>query len=110
MGYIVMSAPLRKERPEWFAPLAYGKDGDIAPDQLLRRGGTATMFATPAEANAAIRDTIAKARADGDKWPDKYGIYLLTVEDAPHNAEVSGAGTASAGLPGYAGANDGERK
>ena len=90
MGYIVMSAPLRKERPEWFAPLAYGKDGDIAPDQLLRRGGTATMFATPAEANAAIRDTIAKAKADGDKWPDKYGIYLLTVEDAPSNAKVRG--------------------
>ena len=37
MGYIVMSAPLRKEAPEWFAPLSYGKDGDIAPDQLLRR-------------------------------------------------------------------------
>lgn len=36
MGYIVMSAPLRKEAPEWFAPLAYGKDGEIAPDQLLR--------------------------------------------------------------------------
>ena len=86
MGYIVMSAPLRKEAPEWFAPLAYGKDREIAPDQLLRRGGRATMFATPAAANTAIRDTIAKARADGDKWPDKYGIYLLTVEDAPPNA------------------------
>ena len=90
MGYIVMSAPLRKEMPEWFAPLAYGKDGDIAPDQLLRRGGTATMFATQAAANAAIRDTIAKAKADGDKWPSKYGIYLLTVEDAPSNAEITG--------------------
>ena len=48
------------------------------------------MFATPAAANTAIRDTIAKARADGDKWPDKYGIYLLTVEDAPPNAELRG--------------------
>ena len=94
MGYIVMSAPLRKEAPEWFAPLSYGKDGEIAPDQLLRRGGRATMFETPAAANAAIRATLAKARADGDKWPDKYGIYLLTVEDAPANinsaAENSG--------------------
>ena len=90
MGYIVMSAPLRRqgayyERPEFFAPLAYGKEGDIAPDQLLRRGGKATMFATQAAANSAIRDTIAKAKADGDKWPEKYGIYLLTVEDAPSN-------------------------
>ena len=90
MGYIVMSAPLRKEMPEWFAPLAYGKEGDIAPDQLLRRGGRATMFETPAAANAAIRATLAKARADGDKWPDKYGIYLLAVEDAPSNAKVRG--------------------
>lgn len=110
MGYIVMSAPLRKEMPEWFAPLAYGKDGDIAPDQLLRRGGTATMFATQAAANAAIRDTIAKAKADGDKWPSKYGIYLLTVEDAPSNVKVSGAGTASAGLPGCAAGRNGERE
>ena len=43
------------------------------------------MFETQAAANAAIRATLAKARADGDKWPDKYGIYLLTVEDAPSN-------------------------
>lgn len=85
MGYIVMSAQLRKEAPEWFAPLAYGKEGEPAPDQLLRRGGRATMFSTPAAANTAIRDTLAKARADGDRWPDKYGIYLLTVDDAPSN-------------------------
>lgn len=90
MGYIVMSAPLRKKAPEWFAPLAYGRDGEIAPDQLLRRGGRATMFETPAAANAAIRATLAKARADGDKWPEKYGIYLLMVEDAPSNARHEG--------------------
>ena len=48
------------------------------------------MFETPAAANAAIRATLAKARADGDKWPDKYGIYLLTVEDAPANAGHEG--------------------
>lgn len=86
MGYIVMSAPLSKKITEWFAPLAYGKEGDIVPDQLLRRGQVATMFATPAAASAAIRDTIAKARANGDKWPEKYGIYLLTVEDAPSDS------------------------
>lgn len=104
MGYIVMSAPLRKEAPEWFAPLSYGKDGEIAPDQLLRRGGRATMFETPAAANTAIRDTLAKARADGDKWPDKYGIYLLTVEDAPSNfaSERPAACGRSARLESYA--------
>ena len=69
MGYIVMSAPLRKEAPEWFAPLSYGKDGEIAPDQLLRRGGRATMFETPAAANAAIRATLAKA-VDRAREPD----------------------------------------
>ena len=53
------------------------------------------MFETPAAANAAIRATLAKARADGDKWPDKYGIYLLTVEDAPSNAQVERPGAAS---------------
>ena len=87
MRYIVMSAPLRKQAPEWFAPLAYGKDGEPAPEQLLRRGGRATAFKSPAEANRAIRATLAKARADGDKWPDNYGLYLLTVEDAPPNAD-----------------------
>lgn len=36
--------------------------------------------------------------------------YLRTRHIEEPNAEVSGAGTASAGLPCYAGANDGERK
>lgn len=35
---------------------------------------------------------------------------LLRIANEPQNAEVSGAGTASAGLPGYAGDNNGERK
>jgi len=38
-------------------------------------------------------------------YVDDYDYRLVTA-----NAKVSGAGTASAGLPGYAGDNDGEKK
>src|SRR5574337_125514 len=38
------------------------------------------------------------------------GKTALALPDEGHNAKVSGAGTASAGLPGYAGDNNGEKK
>ena len=38
------------------------------------------------------------------------GILAEAAKDAPSNAKVSGAGTAYAGLPGYAGYNNGETK
>ena len=39
-----------------------------------------------------------------------YGRAVWSEARLRHNAKVSGAGTASAGLPGYAGDNNGERK
>ena len=41
---------------------------------------------------------------------DAEGRHIIRDPDESPNAEVSGAGTASAGLPGYAPTNDGERK
>jgi hypothetical protein len=91
MGYIVMSAKLRRkgsyyERPEFYAPLSYGKDDEPSPEQLLRRG-RATMFANRSEASAAIRATIKVATNEGATWPKQYGIYLIEVEDAPSNVK-----------------------
>ena len=65
MGYIVMSAKLRRqgagyERPEFFAPLSYGRDGEPSPEQLLRRD-RATVFDNRAAASAAINATIKAA-------------------------------------------------
>jgi hypothetical protein len=92
MGYIVMSAKLRRqgnyyERPEFFAPLSYGIGDEPSPEQLLRRG-RATLFASRSEASAAIHATIKAATEEGATWPKKYGIYLIEVENAPSNARV----------------------
>jgi len=63
----------------------------------------------------AEKDAIALAKAEAKRqrkaakrlWR-KVGADDTALERP--NAEVSGAGTASAGLPGYAPTNDGERK
>jgi len=94
MGYIVMSAKLRRqgasyERPEFFAPLSYGRDGEPSPEQLLRRD-RATVFDNRAAASAAIHATIKAATDEGATWPRKYAIYLIETEDAPSNAELCG--------------------
>lgn len=91
MGYIVMSAKLRRkgsgyERPEFFAPLSYGLDGEPSPEQLLRRG-RATVFDSRSAASAAIHATINVATDEGATWPKEYAIYLIETEDAPSNAE-----------------------
>lgn len=94
MGYIVMSAKLRRqgasyERPEFFAPLSYGRDGEPLPEQLLRRD-RATVFDNRAAASAAIHATIKAATDEGATWPRKYAIYLIETEDAPSNDRVEG--------------------
>ena len=94
MGYIVMSAKLRRqgasyERPEFFAPLSYGRDGEPSPEQLLRRD-RATVFDNRAAASAAIHATIKAATDEGATWPRKYAIYLIETEDAPSNADLCG--------------------
>ena len=108
MGYIVMSAKLRRqgagyERPEFFAPLSYGRDGEPSPEQLLRRD-RATVFDNRAAASAAIHATIKAATDEGATWPKKYAIYLIETEDAPSNATShrGAACGASGGLPGCA--------
>ncbi len=89
MGYIVMSAKLRRqgagyERPEFFAPLSYGRDGEPSPEQLLRRD-RATVFESRTEASTAIHATIKQAIEEGATWPKKYAIYLIETEAAPSN-------------------------
>jgi len=91
MGYIVMSTKLRRqgnsyERPEFYAPLSYGRDGEPSPDQLLRRD-RATVFKSRTEARAAMHATIKQALDEGATWPKKYAIYLIETEDAPSNAK-----------------------
>ena len=109
MGYIVMSAKLRRqgasyERPEFFAPLSYGRDGEPSPEQLLRRD-RATVFDNRAAASAAIHATIKAATDEGATWPRKYAIYLIETEDAPSNAELCcGPSGPSERAPGYASA------
>ena len=50
--------------------------------------------------------------AEQEHTPPALAQWLveLAAKCKTHNAKVSGAGTASAGLPGYAGDNKGERK
>jgi len=87
MGYIAMSAKLRRqgpgcERPEFFAPLSYGRDGEPSPEQLLRRD-RATVFESRTAASTAIHATIKAATDEGATWPKRYAIYLIETEDAP---------------------------
>lgn len=88
MGYIAMSAPKRKEWPEFFAPLSYGRGNELAHTQLLRRG-RATMFETEAEAWRMLEGTLRQAKKDGDEWPEKYQYAIIEVESAP-NVQIEG--------------------
>ncbi len=81
MGFIVMSTKLRRsgngyERPEFYAPLSYGREGEPSPEQLLRRD-RATVFASRTEASTAMHATIKTALDEGATWPKKYAIYLI---------------------------------
>ena len=86
MGYIVMSAPKRKEESEFFAPLSYGRGNEPAHNMLLRRG-RATMFATEAEAWRMLEGTLLQAKKDGNEWPEKFQYAIVEVEP---NVELRG--------------------
>jgi hypothetical protein len=92
MGWIVMSTKLRKkgkyyERPEFYAPLSYGRDGEPSPELLLSRD-RATVFSSRTEAIAAIKATIKQSLDEGATWPKKYAIYTIETDEAPYNVEV----------------------
>lgn len=100
-GYIVMCAPKKKHGADFFAPLAYGRgdDGEPGPDMLLRDRG-ATLFATPADAQAALKDTLMRSKAMGHEWPERYQYAVTTVYAKPSNAELCGVRSTSERAPG----------
>lgn len=59
--------------------LSYGHADEPSPELLLRRG-RATLFATGAEAEAALFKTLQLATKNGDLWPEKYRYKIVTVE------------------------------
>ena len=59
--------------------LSFGHSDEPSPELLLRRG-RATLFATGAEAEAALTKTIQESIKNGDQWPGKYRYKIVSVE------------------------------
>ena len=59
--------------------LSYGHADEPSPELLLRRG-RATLFASGAEAEAALTTTIKESIKNGDQWPGKFKYKIVTVE------------------------------
>lgn len=90
MGYIVMCAPKKKATAQYFAPLAYGKDGQPDPTMLLSHRG-ATLFTTEDRAWDALRDTLTAATEQGHIWPANNHFGVIKVFADPYNG--AGPGT-----------------
>lgn len=76
MGYICVCQKIGKVSHFW-APLAYGKDGDISPRSLLIRSRV-TMFKTEQEAIQAVEKTL-EAEKD-NPWINSHRITLMEVD------------------------------
>ena len=59
--------------------LSYGHANEPSPDLLLRRE-RATLFATGADAEAALQRSLQASAANGDTWPAKFRFKIVTVE------------------------------
>lgn len=59
--------------------MSYGYPNEPDPELLLRRG-RATLFATGAEAEAALTKTLRTCTELGHLWPKKYRYLIVTVE------------------------------
>lgn len=78
VGFIVMCAYKSVERPEFFAPLAYGRKNEISPNELLRRG-RATLFLSADDARDALEKTLQLASNAGAVWPSKFQYQIIEV-------------------------------
>jgi len=59
--------------------LSYGHADEPAPNLLLRRD-RATLFATEADAEAALQQSLQVSAKNGDTWPAKFRFKIVTVE------------------------------
>lgn len=73
---------MTKGRGPAFEALAYGLEGQPAPDQLLRRGARASSFPTEDAAKAALKDSAEKWKRDGLTFHHGALISILKVEEA----------------------------
>jgi len=84
IGYVVTcSSRKRSKAYEVFDndPLSYGDEmNEPSPGELLRRGRF-TMFASQEKAEAALKKSLAKAKADGAEYPDKHSYRVIKVEN-----------------------------
>lgn len=80
MPYIVVSARKSKQIAEpFFTPLAYGRDGEPAPDHLLRRE-RASIFSTQEQAWAALKTTLREEQEQGSTWMNKFHYAVFEAE------------------------------
>lgn len=59
--------------------LSYGHANEPSPDLLLRRE-RATLFATGADAEAALQRSLKISAKNGDTWLSKFRFKIVTVE------------------------------
>ena len=59
--------------------LSYGHADEPSPDLLLRRD-RATLFASGADAEAALTRTLQVSAKNGATWPAKFRFKIVTVE------------------------------
>ena len=59
--------------------LSYGHADEPSPDLLLRRE-RATLFASGADAEAALQRSLEISAKNGDIWPAKFKYKIVTVE------------------------------
>ena len=59
--------------------LSYGHADEPSPDLLLRRE-RATLFASGADAEAALQRSLQASAKNGDTWPAKFQFKIITVE------------------------------
>jgi hypothetical protein len=79
-GWFVAMGPKKgKQEPEFFAPLAYGRDDEPYHHMLLMRG-RATIFDTIEEAWNEAKKTCIEAKQNGEGWYENYVFSLIEVQ------------------------------
>ena len=74
---ILLEAKVARDRTA--EALSYGHADEPSPDLLLRRE-RATLFATGADAKAALQRSLQASAKNGDTWLSKFQYKIVTVE------------------------------
>lgn len=88
MKYVILSTMKGRTITGNTVLLAYGAEGQPAPEMLLSRGGIATMFPTADAAVAALKRTVKQAQIEGHEWPKKCTYEVIELHDAPEVQEA----------------------